>query len=296
MDYEFAFKNNPQPIAKDIYSFAICNILENNVDKSIQLFQQLVDLEYNVSNLSELKNSDLGKILPKFYFPKIENLNPSGIIKLNYALRDSLNKIYERDQYFRIKEESYEIYGDTIKKIDVENDVKLREIILEYGYPNEYLIGVNQNLYPGLNFDITIRNQTTLNHISSCVDAIKDAIWTGKLEPHHGASLIESHVGNDSYLTTPFMKLECINCSPEVHERIKGKIFYFLKGENIEQKNEFREGIYLENFEDFVKKYNYDRNKNKYFKFFYKNTGCSTWQFVNEKDILSILERYTILE
>ncbi len=295
IDYELAFKVNPQPFGKDIYNFAICNLFESNFQKSLELFQQLVDLEYDTKNFDELKATELGKSIPKSFFQKLEKLQPSGRIKLNYPLKKTLQQLYDRDQYFRKKEGSYQVYGDTIKKIDEFNDAELRLLIKTHGWPNEYLIGVKQNLYPGLNFDITIWHQTTLNHISGWVDDIKDAIWTGKLEPHRGASLIENHVGNDSYLTHPFMKLECANCSLEINEKIKGKIYYMVNSKNNEHIDQFREGIYLEKFEDFVIKFNFDRIKNKNFKFFYYS-NCSTWQFNDEKDIITTLEGFQVLD
>lgn len=295
IDYEIAFKNNLQPLGKDIYNFAICNLFENNFNKAIELFQQLVDLEYDIKNFDELKATELGKNLPKSFFQKLVELKPTGRIKLNYALRDSLQKIHDRDQYFRVKEEGYKVYADTIRKIDEYNDAELRLIIKKYGWPNEYLIGVKQSLHSGYDFEIVIWNQSTLNRISSWVDPIKEGIWHGKIEPHLGARLIEHHVGYDSYLSSPFYKFECPKCSPEIQANINGKLFYSSNVNNIEKKNEFREGIYLEKYEDFLLKYKYDRKINKYFKFLYVS-GTMTYQYEKEKDMLEFLNSLSVLE
>jgi tetratricopeptide (TPR) repeat protein len=293
IDYNLAFKANDQPIGKDIYNFAICCLFEGNFEKSIVLFQQLVDLDYNIANFSELKNSELGKTLPLDFFRKLGNLKPTSRITLNYSLRDSLVQITNRDQFFRIKEGVSKIYGDTTR---VENDSLMKSIIKAFGYPNEYLIGVNQNLNPRQNFDFSIWIQTTFGPNSEWVNLMKQAIWEGNIEPHIGVGLIQNYIGVNSYNANPFIKFVCKKCTPEMQKKIEGKVFYSKINQTEKKIDEFREGVYLEKIGDYVKKYSYDVKKNKNFKFFYGTSGSPTFDFEKEDDFKRYFDSLTLLE
>ncbi len=61
---------------------------------------------------------------------------------LNFDLRNELIKMIEEDQRVRIEKDHYD---DEMKEVDDYNEKRFKEILAEFGYPNEQLIG-NYNI------------------------------------------------------------------------------------------------------------------------------------------------------
>lgn len=79
------------------------------------------------------------------------------LIYIDTALRRKINNLLTRDQFFRLKEGSYKIYGDTIKKIDSINIEYILSLIISRGLPGEKEIGA-EDFTGGQGYDIVLHH------------------------------------------------------------------------------------------------------------------------------------------
>lgn len=93
------------------------------------------------------------------------------------------------DQEFRAKSGSYDVYGDTIQKIDKNNVKILKYIIDKYGFPNENLIGRENPMEDDIPSFIVFlhqcqkmsKNKEDYDFTSIQIEAVKK----GELDPHY---------------------------------------------------------------------------------------------------------------
>lgn len=140
--------------SKDIYNALI---LANDLKKYDTLFT-LLELvkKKNFDNnyllgLSEFSNLHF---LPKW--KKFIHTN-NQVIYIDTLLRQKIDSLHYLDQYFRIKADSYQTYGDTIRQIDSLNMVYLLSLISKNGLPGENEIGA-QNFRGDQGYDIVIHH------------------------------------------------------------------------------------------------------------------------------------------
>jgi hypothetical protein len=140
--------------SKDIYNALI---LANHLEK-FDTFYTLLELvkKKNFDNEYLLGLSEFSNLHANRKWKKFINSN-NKVIYIDTLLRQKIEDLAYRDQYFRNKEGSYQVYGDTIRKIDSLNMAFLLPLIAKNGLPGEKEIGArNFNGWQG--YDIVIRH------------------------------------------------------------------------------------------------------------------------------------------
>ncbi len=195
--YEKAFKSVPRPFAKDYYNALLCAIETEKFDIAFDLCDSLirkgVQKEFFIKDegLNALKiQPDWSGFIENFDI-KYEKYNSDK----NLKLREELIVLENKDQEFRIKEGSYDVYGDTIAKIDKENIKRFKEIVKAYGFPNENLLGIDNpkdNSFYGYILIHHHCQQFSLKKVNyDFQPTIDEAIKNGLLEPHLGYFLLD---------------------------------------------------------------------------------------------------------
>ncbi len=300
--YQQAFSLHKPIAAKDIFNAALCAALSKKEKEKQDLLLQLAGKGVMLTSLK--KDSITYPILFQGKSTQIHKLSEAyeksyqqGLRQFNTPLRDSLTLLYDCDQHFRRMKDSYKVYGDTIKKIDIANDRLLYQLITRYGYPSEDMIGANQNMHPRLNFDIVIWHQTSLNFIRGYAPILAEAVKKGRIDPHRAAELIQNQSGNgDMYRTMILSRYVCEKgCSDSLVHYIKGKLFYsMLQKENTEKINKNREELFLESIDDYTKKVLFDLKDNRFA--FYYVSGVPNFLFPNEEDLIHSLKNKKFIE
>ena len=114
------------------------------------------------------------------------------LIYIDTALRRKINNLLTRDQFFRLKEGSYKIYGDTIKKIDSINIEYILSLIISRGLPGEKEIGA-EDFTGGQGYDIVLhhygqsrsQNKKLINLTPFLINQVLD----GRIEPNKCAHI-----------------------------------------------------------------------------------------------------------
>jgi hypothetical protein len=290
LTYKNAFQILKKPKTKDLYNATLCASLTNN-PIAFDYLEKLILKGYTLDSLGKQKY--ISKLIGKPQWGKLNlrypELHKQWLSKINIPLRDSLKALLVRDQSFRILKGSYKVYGDTIKKIDEENNAKLLKIIAQYGYPDDDLVGDNE-ITKAFGFDIVIWHQTQLNFIYNYSTILKTAVKQGKLDPMRAANLLENHLGDNRYSSKIFFKCFCQNgCSKEIEDRIKGNVFYYELSENETNKtNKERAEIGLNTIDEYKKMILFDR-RDRNFMLNYESTGIPSYGFNTDKDALDTL-------
>ncbi|KMQ67432.1 hypothetical protein ACM39_13420 [Chryseobacterium sp. FH2] len=148
--YQNAFKLKKQPFFDDIYNSFIVNTEIHNNERAKKDYKNLRCLGYNFSTIRGFK----------FFKDFMENNQDfiNGIdctqeqSKFNYILKKTLDSLGKSDQYlgrltvpFSTKRPD-EALIKKLNKNDSLNAVKLKEVIEKYGFPNEYMVGVNNQV------------------------------------------------------------------------------------------------------------------------------------------------------
>lgn len=117
---------------------------------------------------------------------------------IDFELRAKMDSIADRDQLFRNKSGSYQLYGDTIKVIDSLNMAYLFELVSSDKLPGESQIGV-QNFYGNQRYDIVLVHYAQSTSIDidkyKITPLIVNAVLQGKILPNKACRWIESQGG-----------------------------------------------------------------------------------------------------
>jgi len=245
--YQKAFKDVKVQYAKDLYNAAICASYTGNNIMGIQYVERILrkGMTFNIfkkESFKGLKSCKEWKALKK----KSKSLIIDGRNKWDIQLRKKIDDIYNDDQYFRKKRGSYSLYGDTISKIDSINFIKLSDIILKYGYPDENNLGFKKPWdIDNTKFYIIVRHYYQ-NRGYLLSDILYKEVKKGHLLPNIYAELEDKKnnylVGDDKYGTIVFFK-------------INGKIKENKRtNEQIQEYNKNRKLLGLESYDDYKKK------------------------------------------
>ncbi len=296
--YQGAFLFNPQPFKKDIYNKAVCAALIKDYNKAYSDFKHLADYSYEINLLT--KRKELGDFFDSKYGKKLLKYNKKNIQLYNHKLRETYDSLYRMDQFFRKKEGSYDVYGDTIEKIDNSNADVVNQLISKYGFPSQELIGV----YPNFDYNairiIVIHNQAgnSFGQYFNFTEILYDAVYSGKLDSREALQLITGSTGDDYY---GFMSTGLVrhgldtNGNPEnMDDNLSNWGFSKLKDEEEQEYNKRREEIGLCTLED-------SRRKTFYYlkdKRFYLTSPSSmkTFYWRYEKDYRYAISKLIFIE
>ncbi len=199
--YDSAFNYLTQPFGRDLYNRAVCASLLRDYKTADTLLTFLVAKAYPIDSLTiravfqEFFESDRGKQLIRF-----ADTNPEHY---DVKLRHLVDSILVVDQHFRKMEGGYDVYGDTIKKIDRSNVDLIEQLIAKHGFPSQALIGV----YPDFDYwsirIMIIHNQVggwgEENQYLNFTDILYQAIYKGALDVRLASQLVAGSLGNDIY-------------------------------------------------------------------------------------------------
>lgn len=198
--YDSAFATEPKvEFMKDVYNQAICEILIGNYDTAYLNLQNLIEFGYPIDSI--IARQVFYPFFDSRFGRKLMRHNQKSIETYNIDLRDTYDSLLIMDQKFRSMEGSYDVYGDTIQKIDISNAEKVTKLLNLYGFPSEQLIGVY------VHFDYTpMRILILHNNIGSrngqhmnFTKIIYKAIYSGKIDSRLCPQLLMGSTGNDYF-------------------------------------------------------------------------------------------------
>jgi hypothetical protein len=225
--YSQAFSDKKDPFFEDIYnSFLVNTELKDNV-RSQQDYKRLKCLQYNFSNIQAFEFFENFQKNNKEF---IESLTCDKDYKFNYKLRKTLDSLGKWDQMYRIGNTN-NFNEDEIKKFqktDSLNAVTLKKIIEKYGFPDEYLIGMNNSsLSAYFNYQAIIIHQQKMGKYKY-VDfepLLYKAVLEGKLRNKDFVALIEFAFVKKDYNYFPLTMLNdgCCLVNKSIYPETRNK-------------------------------------------------------------------------
>lgn len=239
--------NNKGNFCKDVNNALIVSAELNETDKFFEFLQLL--LEKGLSNdlligVTEFDNCKTDRRWQKFLTQNSKYKCP------NPSLKVKIDSLEVKDQFFRTKEGSYKVYGDTINKIDSLNMLFLYSLIETNTFPAEDEIGLN-NFYGKQGFDIVFHHYTQTTSLKKrkpkITPLLVNLVRQGKILPNRACLWLEMQ--NGEFKAGVF---DVINFSIDVKQTS-----YFFPKYSSQQKlliDEYRKWIYAEPIEDYYKK------------------------------------------
>jgi hypothetical protein len=188
--YQQAFQRVPHGFARDHYNALICAVELGQFDIAFQLLDSLVAKGVKKSIFEKSVPLQALRKHPKwnFFIQTFEQKSFELNRNKNRHLKQILAGIDFLDQEFRSKKGSYKLYRDTINQIDKRNVQLLVQLIQQYGFPNEHLIGIESPFDIGLVSYIVFHHQCQKMsmgiHDFDFTDEMIKAVQKGELNPH----------------------------------------------------------------------------------------------------------------
>lgn len=276
--YYSLLTTNDGNFAKDIYNSLILAKELNRLDTLFKLLDLVKVKNFENDYLNGLPEfSDLHNSIKWQQFIKTNN----QVIYVDTALRSKINALEVRDQLFRKKEGSYEIYGDTIKKIDSINMVYLQSLISNGGLPEEKEIGA-KDFFGNQGYDIVLhhhaQNRSKNKKLLNLTPILVNQVLGGRIEPNKCANWLEYQNGE---FTAGVFDVARVSFQGKTSK-------YYAPPYSKDKKlliDEYRKWICLEPIEDYYKKILYViNNKDNNFKF---DMRLGTFVMDNETDFLN---------
>lgn len=264
--------------SKDIYNSLILAKELNKLDTLFNLLELVKQKNFNNEYLIGLPEfSDLHSNLKWQEFINSNN----NIIYIDTLLRSKIDELHVRDQFFRQKEGSYKVYGDTIRKIDSINMRYLLTLISKKGLPGEKEIGA-QDFSGGQGYDIVLRHNTQgrsqNKKLINLIPILIDQAIAGRIEPNKCSHYLEMQ--NEEFKAGVF----------DIYRVSLGEKYSKMLVPNYTEEKklliiENRNLICLEPIEDYYKKVKYvTSHKDNKFKF---DVRLNTFQMSNETDFIN---------
>lgn len=279
INYKKAFKIYQQPNAKDVYNSMQVAINLNKKKFANQQFEQLRCLQYQFPDGFLEKNKN-------FIDPKNKKCNQ----KINVKLKKSLDSLVVIDQKYRkLSGGDYKKYQKEITNGDSIASTKLLKLIKEYGFPNEYDIGLKSAGSDFMHqFYFIVWHQLKSNTISpqrvNFADILVKALNDGKITPENATFLYDLNMGSNKFNTSAFriraVRLEDPNKSYSLTSNLSDfeccyvdKLYYrenrseemnLRIEEKIKEMNLIRRNAGLSTIEDLILKSNFLFNNKEY--------------------------------
>ncbi|MFN0216710.1 MAG: hypothetical protein ACKVT2_20830 [Saprospiraceae bacterium] len=258
--YKKAFQSVKSGFARDYRNAIICATYTKDDAFAFEYLEKLVLKSMGKDFLSDTAYAPLrqkkgwGKLLKEY-----DNLHARSLKHINGPLLAELVAMAERDQLFRAKEGSYDVYGDTIAKIDLENVNRFRQLVKEFGFPSEDMIGAfvsEQNAPYNIVLLHHAQNLSNTNYnypiASSLASIIELAAKEGKCSANHAGFLLTMQ--NDKSLNYGAMGINQLSVNGQLRP-------YFLldkfSDDQLDGINQKRASIGLESLDDFRMKCQY---------------------------------------
>ncbi len=252
--YKKAFESVKAGFARDYRNAVLCAIQTKDDAFAFEYLKKVISKGMEKEFFADSAFAPLvEKKAWKELMGSYEVLHTKANETINGQLLQELVAMSERDQFFRAKEGSYTLYGDTIAKIDVENVVRFQQLVSLYGFPSEELIGAFSS-EQNAPYNIILHHQAQILSNSkyaypragSLASIIEQAARDGKCSPSHAGYLLS--LQNDKSLNYYAMGINQISIGRKIQP-------YFLLDKisedqraSIDQK---RASIGLESLDDF---------------------------------------------
>lgn len=208
-NYYEAFKEKKDPFFADMYNSFLVNAELQNNERAKYDYKKLKCLQYD---FSEIKAFEFFEKFQENNKEFIEHLDCGKEYHFNYKLRKTLDSLGKWDQMYR-RGNVNNLNEDEIKtfqKNDSLNAVMLNRIIEKYGFPNEYLIGMNNSSLPAhFNYQAIIIHQQKLGSRKNInfEPLLYKAVQEGKLRNKDFVALIEFAFVKKDYNYFPLIML-----------------------------------------------------------------------------------------
>jgi hypothetical protein len=196
--YKKAFDSVKSGFARDYRNAILCAIRTKDDAFAFNYLEKIILKGFEKDFLADTIFDPLkGKRKWKKLMASYDRMHQESLATINAAFLRELDAMNERDQLFRTKEGSYEIYGDTIAKIDLENVLRFQQLVDKYGFPSEDMIGAftyEQNAPYNIILHHHAENLSNRNYeyprASSIAPIIVQAAKEGKCSPAHAGFLL----------------------------------------------------------------------------------------------------------
>jgi hypothetical protein len=218
--YEDAQKKHSPLFIKDRYNYAVLCAIEKRFDECSNQLYSILEKGGSINTFKRnlafkgFFKSRIGKSLCK----KAKLVKPS----YNTRYRFQLDSLVRMDQYFRVKDGCYSIYGDTIKRIDSLNVITFLKLIAEYGLPSEELIGVDTAKFHRPIYELLIlHNRTGARYrCYNFSQILTNAMESGAIETKTAIEYIEMSNGRN------FCGIEEVRTVKIVLDTVSGIVCY----------------------------------------------------------------------
>jgi len=302
--YKMAFDINKKPFAIDIYNATIIAMASKQYDLVIMNMTRLLKLGYDIENFKT--NKMFLSFWKSKYGTKMKQIKKITRPFYNRKYRNILLHMYEKDQHFRIKPNSYKLYDDTIRKIDKQNVRELQYLIKRFGFPSEYKIGLYSDDVTTHPYEIIIIHQSSGPYqIFNFSSIIRSAILSGEIDNKTGAELIKRNDGVNYFddFNLVNLKFDTVKVNIDSLTGLKDTVaytfesgwgFFNIMPEQLEKYNQMRKTVMLESLEDFLQKVQY-AEKNPILTFKIK-AAKNTFSFSSYNDFLHAKGNLKLIE
>lgn len=276
--YQQAFKAVPRGFMKDYFNAAVCATYLGDASNTylylLEVAGKGISLDFvkdevafmGIQQDPDWRNFELKYLERKRKFDT----------QLNKVYVNKLNKIVERDAWFRQKDGV--AFADTVVKIDKQNALELDYLIEKYGFPSEDVIGCGEGGMPVIQYPFynIIRRQTTENQTVNFSNQLLKAMRAGKISPHSVSHIMASINGIDSFFSRNLYKIVTDNTPDFQNVPFKDKlnkwVFRHLSKEDEQSINQLRLQNGMESLSDYRRKILFSLKDNR-FLFPYKIFG-----------------------
>jgi tetratricopeptide (TPR) repeat protein len=145
--YEQAFEHKQGlPFAYDLFHYGFIACKAGQYSKAEESFTKLIRLGLSPSYFGNLKDSTIGTFFQSergiAFLQKAHQLPMFETV--NQELRENIFQRRQRDQYYRLKPNGYELFRDSIIYVDHQNADFLMQLYHQYdGFPDESTLGID---------------------------------------------------------------------------------------------------------------------------------------------------------
>jgi hypothetical protein len=207
--YEKAFSAVPRGFMKDYFNAAVCATSIGDASNTYKYLLEVAGKGISIDFIKDepaffaIQQDKDWREFEKQYLEKKRAFEA----QTNKKLKDHLAKIYERDQWFRLR--NPEAFADTIQKVDKQNAIELDYILAKYGFPGEDEIGCGEGGMPVIQYPFytVIRRQMPEVQTINFSNHLMEAARKGKISPHIATHIMATINGNDVFFARHVFKI-----------------------------------------------------------------------------------------
>lgn len=298
--YRQAFESVPKGFMKDYFNAAVCATYTGDASNTYKYLLEVAAKGISLDFVKDepafigIQRDPNWRDFEKQYLTKKRDFDAS----INKSLLDKLNKIYERDQWFRVR--NPEAFADTIAKMDKQNALELDYLFAKYSLPGEDQIGCGEGGMPVIQYPFytVIKRQSPESQTINFSNVLLDGVRKGRISPHSAAFLMATINGNDSFFARHVYKILGTD-SPEFQgkpfsNRIDKWVFRQITTTDEQRINEMRLANGMEILADYRKKILFSLKDNRFL--FPYRAFANMWQVTDPTIAADYLDGTVVIE